>query len=133
MITSGCAAVTALSTASRSSPSTITGVAPWFLSWLALSADRVLAVTSWPAAVRLGTRYWPITPVAPATKTRIVVPPFAECPPYDAVGRTGVTLPGFNRPGGGARPARRGQGDVACPGWPPSGWPEPGRRARRTR
>ena len=32
MITSGCAAVTALSTASRSSPSTMTGVAPWVLS-----------------------------------------------------------------------------------------------------
>ena len=73
MITSGWAAATALRTASRSSPSTMTGVAPCLLSWLALSGERVLAVTSWPTVIRPGTRYWPITPVAPATKTRIVL------------------------------------------------------------
>ncbi len=67
MITSGCAAVIALRTASRSSPSTTTGFAPCAVSWPALAGERVLAVTSWPAEIRPGTRNWPTTPVAPAT------------------------------------------------------------------
>src|SRR6516162_1552122 len=76
-MTSGCAAVTASSTARRSRPSTMTGVAPAACSAAALAVERVVPVTSWPAATRLGTRYWPITPVAPATKTRMV--PYLSC------------------------------------------------------
>src|SRR6266568_9437660 len=75
-ITSGCAALTASSTARRSRPSTMTGVAPAACSPAALAVERVVPVTSWPAATRLGTRYWPTTPVAPATKTRMIPYPF---------------------------------------------------------
>ena len=70
--TSGCAAPTASSTAWRSRPSTMAGVAPALFSWAALAGERVVPVTSWPAATRLGMRYWPMTPVAPATKTRMM-------------------------------------------------------------
>src|ERR1700730_3926076 len=75
-ITSGCASLTASSTARRSRPSTMTGVAPAACNAAALAVERVVPVTSWPAATRLGTRYWPIAPVAPATKTRMISYPF---------------------------------------------------------
>jgi hypothetical protein len=52
-------------------------------------------VTSWPSATRLGIRYWPIAPVAPATKTRMIAS-FLCCPLatplYDAMALMGVTL-----------------------------------------
>ena len=38
-----------------------------------LAALRVMPWTSWPAAARRGTNCFPIAPVAPATKTRIVI------------------------------------------------------------
>ncbi len=94
-MTSGCAAWTASSTAWRSRPSTTAGVAPAFSSWLALDGERVVPVTSWPSATRLGIRYWPIAPVAPATKTRMIAS-FLCCPLatplYDATALIGVTL-----------------------------------------
>ena len=72
------------------------GVAPALFSWLALAGERVVPVTSWPAATRLGMRYWPMTPVAPATKTRMIRVPFL-CPVayvlYDAAPPAGVTPP----------------------------------------
>ena len=45
-ITSGCAALTASSTAWRSRPSTMTGVAPAACSVAALAVERVVPVTS---------------------------------------------------------------------------------------
>jgi hypothetical protein len=92
MMTSGCAAVTAVSTAWRSSPSTMTGVASWSFRRLALAGERVPAVAWWPAEIRPGTRYRPITPVAPATKTRMMSS-LAVIPRCDAAVRAGMTLP----------------------------------------
>jgi hypothetical protein len=45
-ITSGCAALTASSTARRSRPSTMTGLAPAACSLAALPVERVVPVTS---------------------------------------------------------------------------------------
>src|ERR1700683_1628781 len=73
-IPSGWASSTALMTPSRSRPSTMTGAAPCCLSWSALAGERVVAVTSWPAAIRPGTRSFPTTPVPPATNTRMMAP-----------------------------------------------------------
>src|SRR5580704_13013276 len=74
MMTSGLARPTAVSTASASRPSTMTGVAPSRRISVSLTADRVVPVTSWPAAVSNGTRRCPMTPAAPATNTRMMAP-----------------------------------------------------------
>src|SRR5215831_4237950 len=70
-ITSAAAPCTAAITASRSSPSTITGCAPAARNCPALPGVLVVAVTSWPAATSPGTRCRPSAPVAPATNTRM--------------------------------------------------------------
>ncbi len=74
MITSGRAAVTAWMVASRFSPSATTGSAPSWRSSPVLPGDRVVAVTWWPAAVSIGIRLCPTTPVPPAMNTRMVTP-----------------------------------------------------------
>ncbi len=71
-ITSGAAASTAATTASRSSPSRTTGSAPASRNCATLPGVLVVAVTSCPAATSPGTRYRPSAPVAPVTKTRMI-------------------------------------------------------------
>jgi hypothetical protein len=72
-ITSGAAARTAATTASRSSPSSTTGSAPASRNSPALPGVLVVAVTSCPAATSPGTRCRPSAPVAPVTKTRMII------------------------------------------------------------
>src|SRR5262249_9788703 len=69
--TSGAASWTAASTASRSRPSITTGTAPAAARFADLPADRVLAVTWGPAAIRARVRDRPIAAVPPATNTRM--------------------------------------------------------------
>jgi hypothetical protein len=66
--TSGSARVRASITASRSSASRTTGVAPAARSASALSGVRVVPTTVWPLATSRGTSRRPRAPVAPATK-----------------------------------------------------------------
>ena len=71
MTTSGEASARAARTSSASNTSHTTGSAPTASSWAARNTDRVIAVTSCPASNSCGTSGLPITPVAPATKTRM--------------------------------------------------------------
>ena len=68
-ITSGSVSATAPATASGSTASATTGQAPRARSMSVLAGDRVMAITSWPAAASRGTSWVPIAPVAPATNT----------------------------------------------------------------
>src|SRR5690348_6630899 len=70
-ITSGPKSPTAARSAFRSKTSQTTGSAPSRLSASTFSGERVRPATSWPAATRRGTSRTPITPLAPATNTRI--------------------------------------------------------------
>src|ERR1700761_4815976 len=94
-------------TAFRSSPSATTASAPSWRSDPVLPGDRVVAVTWWPAAVSIGIRLRPITPVPPATNTRMVTPlrPL-RYHPVDERGAAAVT-PRCGLLGGGARGDRR--------------------------
>ena len=58
-------------TPSASNTSQTTGSAPAASSCVARSTERVIAVTSCPAFNSCGTSWLPITPVAPARKTRM--------------------------------------------------------------
>src|SRR5436190_6926739 len=73
MTASGPNARTASVSASASKTLQTTGSAPSAASWPILSRDRVMPATTWPARTRSGTRRTPMTPLAPARKTRIVV------------------------------------------------------------
>src|SRR4051794_25173225 len=72
-ITSGPAAATTSATASGSSASITTGMAPRSRSFRNFAFERVVPVTWWPAATSRGTSWVPSAPVAPATRTFIVV------------------------------------------------------------
>ena len=72
---------TASFTADGSKMSTCAGVAPSDLSSAAFSSLRATALTSWPAATSSRTARFPNTPVAPATKIFIVLPPGASWRP----------------------------------------------------
>jgi hypothetical protein len=67
-ITSGSVSATARATASGSSASATTGWAK-VRSMSVLAGERVMPITSWPAAASWGTSWLPIAPVAPATNT----------------------------------------------------------------
>ena len=80
MMASGSALATASPIPTASRPSTTTGSAPSFRS---ASVDRslvVVPVTWWPRATSIGTSLRPTAPFAPATKTRMVGPPFSSAP-----------------------------------------------------
>ena len=66
---SGRASASALVSAAASKASTTTGSAPRSRIRAARSSERVLPVTSWPAARSMGSSLLPIAPAAPATKT----------------------------------------------------------------
>jgi hypothetical protein len=69
--TSGRAAATTSATRPASKTSQTTPSAPAFRTASARSSNRVIAVTSCPAARRRSTSGRPIAPVPPATKTLI--------------------------------------------------------------
>ena len=71
MTASGEASAMAARTPSASNTSHTTGSAPTASSCAARSTERVIAVTSCPASNSCGTSGLPITPVAPARKTRM--------------------------------------------------------------
>ena len=64
----GAAAFTACVSASASNTSTTAGVAPSLAMASALSADRVVPVTSWPAATKSGVSLRPIDPARSGQK-----------------------------------------------------------------
>ena len=67
-IASGAEAVTARITDSRSRPSMTAGTAPRARSSSAFAAERVVPVTVWLSAIRVGIRVRPTAPAAPAMK-----------------------------------------------------------------
>ncbi len=71
-ITSGSAAPTAAATASASSASAIAASAPSASISPRFAGERLIPVTSCPAASSIGKSCLPRAPVAPATKTFIV-------------------------------------------------------------
>ena len=73
--TSGAASTIAARSASASKTSTTAARAPAARTASALSSERVMPVTSWPAAISFGTSGRPIAPLAPAMKTLIAPPP----------------------------------------------------------
>ena len=68
MTVSGRAATTASRSAAASNTSQMTGTAPRAANRSALSGDRVIPDTSWPAPTSNGTSRIPSTPLAPARK-----------------------------------------------------------------
>ena len=72
-IVSGWAAATASPTDAASSPSITTPSAPSCASRSSLAALVVVAVTWWPRATSCGTSRRPMTPVPPATNTRMTI------------------------------------------------------------
>src|SRR5215831_20493410 len=69
MMACGLAAATACVNAAASNTSMTTGIAPSLAMASALSAERVVPATSWPAARNSGTSRRPIAPPAPAKRT----------------------------------------------------------------
>jgi hypothetical protein len=90
-ITSGSALATTSATESGSSASTTTGSAPSARSLPALAAERVVPTTSWPRATSWGTRWLPIAPDAPTTKTLMTSPFSMGSPMGDDVLRPAMT------------------------------------------
>jgi hypothetical protein len=68
---SGANSTTASHSADRSKTSQTIGSAPSWRNGSPFSGERVIPATSWPAQTSSGTSRTPITPLAPATKTRI--------------------------------------------------------------
>src|ERR1700678_1089470 len=72
MTISGFASRTAVASASASKTSTTTRRAPSFRRNSTLPGERVVPQTAWPWARRRGVSRRPITPAAPARKTRLI-------------------------------------------------------------
>ena len=79
MMASGSALATASPIPTASSPSTTTGSAPIVRMASVDVSFVVVPVTWWPRATSIGTSRRPTAPFAPATKTRMVGPPFSLC------------------------------------------------------